>query len=342
MLLVKKHELFNQERRFTMKLAIIGSGMIVNDFLTMIGDIPKIQLEAIVGTERSSDKMRLLKDKYGINQVLTNYEDCLKSDDVDTVYIALPNHLHFSFAKKAILSKKNVICEKPFTLKSSEMKELRELAFTNKVLLLEAITNQYLANYKKIKESLKDIGAIKIVECNYSQYSSRYDAFKKGEVLPAFNPKMGGGALMDINIYNIHFVTGLLGKPEKVAYLANIEKGIDTSGILSLDYGDKKVVCIGAKDSTAPIRTIIQGDKGAIIIEGPTSTIDKFTVIDSQNKSKTIDSKVHVHRMYEEFTEFERIISEADFETMTKHLDHSEIVMGVVDKGLESASITLG
>lgn len=61
-----------------MKLAIIGSGMIVNDFLTMIGDIPKIQLEAIVGTERSSDKMRLLKDKHGINQVLTNYEDCFE------------------------------------------------------------------------------------------------------------------------------------------------------------------------------------------------------------------------------------------------------------------------
>ena len=190
-----------------MKLAIIGSGMIVNDFLTMIGDIPKIHLEAIVGTDRSSDKMELLKNKYGIRQVLTSYEECLKNKNIDTVYIALPNHLHFSFAKQAILSKKNVICEKPFTLKSSEMRELRELALANKVLLLEAITNQYLTNYKKIKESLKAIGTIKIVECNYSQYSSRYDAFKKGEILPAFNPKMGGGALMDINIYNIHFVT---------------------------------------------------------------------------------------------------------------------------------------
>ncbi|WP_407372073.1 Gfo/Idh/MocA family protein [Carnobacterium sp.] len=325
-----------------MKLAIIGAGMIVNDFLTMIGDVPGIQLEAIVGTERSMDKMKSLKRKYGIHQVLTNYEDCLESTDIDTVYIALPNHLHFSFAKQAILNKKNVICEKPFTLNLYEMKELKELALTNKVMLLEAITNQYLTNYRKIKESIKDIGTIKLIECNYSQYSSRYDAFKNGEVLPAFNPKMGGGALMDINIYNIHFVMGLLGEPKEVSYLANIEKGIDTSGILSLDYGDKKVVCIGAKDSTAPIRTIIQGDKGAIIIEGPTSIIERFTVIDHQNKSEVIDSNVHTHRMYEEFIEFERIIRESDFEAMTQHLDHSELVMSVVDKGLESAGITLG
>ena len=153
---------------------------------------------------------------------------------------------------------------------------------------------------------------------------------------------MGGGALMDINIYNIHFVTGLLGKPQKVSYLANIEKGIDTSGILGLDYGDKKVVCIGAKDSTAPIRTIIQGNKGAIIIEGPTSTIDRFTIIDNQNKSEIVDFKIHTHRMYEEFTEFERIIRESDVETMTNHLDHSEMVMSIVDKGLDSAGISLG
>lgn len=222
------------------------------------------------------------------------------------------------------------------------MKELRELALANNVMLLEAITNQYLTNYKRIKEAISTIGAIKIIECNYSQYSSRYDAFKKGDVLPAFNPKMGGGALMDINIYNIHFVTGIFGAPTKVNYSANVENSIDTSGILSLDYKDKKVVCIGAKDSTAPVRTIIQGNNGSIVIEGPTSTIDRFTVIDHQNKSQIVDFKVHTHRMYEEFVEFERIIRESDFETMTKQLDHSELVMSIVDKGLETAGISLG
>ena len=57
---------------------------------------------------------------------------------------------------------------------------------------MEAITNQYLANFTAIKEALSDIGDIKIVNINYSQYSSRYDAFKHGEIASVFNPEMGG------------------------------------------------------------------------------------------------------------------------------------------------------
>ena len=94
---------------------------------------------------------------------------------------------------------------------------------------------------------------------NYSQYSSRYDAFKRGEIAPAFNPEMGGGALRDLNIYNIHLLVGLFGKPHRVEYLPNVERGVDTSGILVLDYGNFKAVAIGAKDCSAEIRSTIQG-----------------------------------------------------------------------------------
>ena len=82
--------------------------------------------------------------------------------------------------------------------------------------MIEAIINQYLENFKVIKDSLSEIGDIKIVNINYSQYSSRYDAFKQGEIAPAFNPEMGGGALRDLNIYNIHLLVGLFGNPNRV------------------------------------------------------------------------------------------------------------------------------
>lgn len=45
---------------------------------------------------------------------------------------------------------------------------------------------------------------------------------------------------MDLNIYNIHFIVGLFGVPKSVEYLANIQRDVDTSGILLLDYGDFK------------------------------------------------------------------------------------------------------
>lgn len=324
-----------------MKLGIVGAGMIVKDFLTMTPLLPEIELKAITGTPHGIDNMEKLQMQYGIDRVYTDIDECLANEEIDTIYVAVPNHLHFAFAKKALEAGKNVICEKPFTLNLAELEELAELAQTKQLILLEAITNQYMMNYQKIKEAVPTLGEIKVVECNYSQYSSRYDAFKAGEVLPAFNPKFGGGALMDINIYNIHFVVGLLGAPSSVKYLANIEKDIDTSGILILNYPDTKVVCIGAKDSTATIRSTIQGTKGSVIVNGATDVLDNFD-IESKAGIENFDSKQNSHRMYEEFKAFQRIIAEKDLKEAALRLQHSEEVLRVVEQALADAHIQLG
>ncbi|MEO4707095.1 Gfo/Idh/MocA family protein [Pediococcus pentosaceus] len=324
-----------------MKLGIVGAGMIVKDFLTMTPLLPEIELKAITGTPHGMDNMEKLQMQYGIDRVYTDIDECLANEEIDTIYVAVPNHLHFAFAKKALEAGKNVICEKPFTLNLAELKELAELAQTKQLILLEAITNQYMMNYQKIKEAVPTLGEIKVIECNYSQYSSRYDAFKAGEVLPAFNPKFGGGALMDINIYNIHFVVGLLGAPSSVKYLANIEKDIDTSGILILNYPDTKVVCIGAKDSTATIRSTIQGTKGSVIVNGATNVLDNFD-IESKAGIENFDFKQNSHRMYEEFKAFQRIIAEKDLKEAALRLQHSEEVLRVVEQALADAHIQLG
>ncbi|MBF7102150.1 Gfo/Idh/MocA family protein [Pediococcus pentosaceus] len=324
-----------------MKLGIVGAGMIVKDFLTMTPLLPEIELKAITGTPHGIDNMEKLQMQYGIDRVYTDIDECLANEEIDTIYVAVPNHLHFAFAKKALEAGKNVICEKPFTLNLAELEELAELAQTKQLILLEAITNQYMMNYQKIKEAVPTLGEIKVVECNYSQYSSRYDAFKAGEVLPAFNPKFGGGALMDINIYNIHFVVGLLGAPSSVKYLANIEKDIDTSGILILNYPDTKVVCIGAKDSTATIRSTIQGTKGSVIVNGATNVLDNFD-IESKAGIENFDFKQNSHRMYEEFKAFQRIIAEKDLKEAALRLQHSEEVLRVVEQALADAHIQLG
>lgn len=199
-----------------------------------------------------------------------------------------------------------------------------------------------MANYQGIKEASQKIGTLKIIECNYSQYSSRYDAFKEGTILPAFNPKMGGGALMDINIYNIHLVVGLLGKPERVQYYANIERDIDTSGMLILDYGDVKVVCIGAKDSEATIRSTIQGTEGSVVVNGPTNTLDSYTIESLSGEKETFDHKDHPHRMYDEFKLFNQVIDTKDMDFVKKQLEHSKIVMEIVEAAILDAGIVLG
>lgn len=257
-----------------MKLGIAGAGMIVvQGLLQFVHEISGIELVGICATKRSEEKLKRLSEEYHIPYTFTDYDKMLEVKEIDTVYVAVTNELHYEFCKKAILAGKHVICEKPFTVCVDEVKELFDLAKQHQVILLEAITNQYSPNYLKIKEEVKKLGNIHVVSCNYSQYSSRYDAFKRGEILPAFDADKAGGALMDLNVYNIYFTVGLFGMPKHVQYFANIEKQVDTSGILVLEYENFKAVCIGAKDCEAPSSAIIEGENGYLKAIGPASVL---------------------------------------------------------------------
>ena len=86
-----------------MKLAIIGAGMIVKDFLTISQDLEGIDFEAIIGTEVDIESMKELCEKYDVKGYYTDFDNCLENSDWDTLYIGLPNHLHYVFAKKALV-----------------------------------------------------------------------------------------------------------------------------------------------------------------------------------------------------------------------------------------------
>lgn len=319
-----------------MKLAILGTGKIIEEVLPVLKEINGIELSAILSTSRSIEKAEKLAELYAISQASSNYDSILANPDVDTVYVALPNHLHYDYAKKALLAGKHVICEKPFTLTLAEFEDLAKIAEQKNRILLEAITNQYLGNFASIKANLAKLGDIKIVECNYSQYSSRYDAFKRGEIAPAFDPAKGGGALRDLNIYNIHLVVGLFGKPERVQYLANMERGVDTSGILIMDYGNFKAACIGAKDCSADIKSTIQGNKGSIAVLGPTNSMPELSLSLNGQSLTMINENSLNHRMHDEFVAFQAIIEHEDMTATKLALDHSHLVMEVLDQAVNS------
>ena len=159
---------------------------------------------------------------------------------------------------------------------------------------------------------------------------------------PAFDPKMGGGALMDIGIYNVHLIVGLLGRPRQVSYFANVERGIDTSGVLVLNYGPCKAVSVGAKDCRGMAHSNIEGELGSIVLEGPPNLCERFTMTLHGKEPERVDVKVHPHRMVEEFQAFEHMIATQDLAERDARLDHTRAVLEVVTQALTAAGITLG
>ena len=204
-----------------MRVGILGTGQIIKEFLP-IANALNFEEVSIFGREVRRTDIEALARQYGIEHCYYDYDEMLDGD-IDTIYVALPNFLHYSFAKKALEAGKNVILEKPATANVNELEKFCIIAENKDKILIEAMTTHYLPAYQSIKADLRKLGNIKIISVNYSQYSSRYDSFKRGEILAAFDPQKAGGALMDLNVYNINFIVGLFGKPKRVLYHANIQ-----------------------------------------------------------------------------------------------------------------------
>ena len=192
-----------------MKLGIVGTGMIVQEVLPLLVEWGW-NVTALCGIPASREKTQTMTRVNGVPMAYDEYTVMLEQADIDTVYVAVPNFLHYDFCQKALHAGKNVIVEKPMTSNDREAKALAALAREKELFLFEAITTVYLPNYALLKKLLPRIGTIKIVTCNYSQYSCRYDTVRAGETLPVFDPKKSGGALMDLNLYNLHWLIGLV------------------------------------------------------------------------------------------------------------------------------------
>lgn len=154
---------------------------------------------------------------------------------------------------------------------------------------------------------------IKIVQSQYSQYSRRYDTFREGKILPVFDPQKAGGALMDLNLYNLYFVMGLFGRPDGAKYYANIERAIDTSGTLFLQYPTFYAMCTAAKDCKGNYGGVIRGTKGCIRNIYPPNLIGEVSLELNDGTVEKYDDRFGKERLSPEFTAFVKAINEKDY-----------------------------
>lgn len=325
-----------------MKLAILGTGKIVQEgALPALKNVPEIEVIAIYARQHSKGVAENLAKEYSIPKVVTEYAEILQDESVDFVYIGLVNSVHYEYAKQALLAGKNVIVEKPFAATAAEVKEISELALAKGLYVFEAVTSLHLPNFQTVKASLVKIGRIKMVTANYSQYSSRYDRYLQGEVLPAFDPAKFGGALTDINIYNINIIIALFGSPLNIRYIPNLGfNGVDTSGVLELRYQDFVAIAIGAKDSDSPSFFTIQGEKGWIRVIGAPNELKAVEVsVRSEHLVKRYELNKYDNRMIHEFKEFALIFAKRDYEKMKIGLKTSLTVLETVEKARLAAKL---
>lgn len=110
-----------------MKLGIIGTGLIVQEFLPSLLKEEGLEINALLSTPRSLEAAKKMAEDAGIALCTDSFEEFIASD-IDTVYIAVPNFMHYSYSLQALEHKKNVIVEKPACSNYKEASKMAEAA----------------------------------------------------------------------------------------------------------------------------------------------------------------------------------------------------------------------
>lgn len=319
------------------RLGTIGSGVIVHSVLDGVEATEGIRCVAVYS--RTEEKGRALAEAYGVGKVYTDMEAFLQDEEINFVYIATPNLLHYEQAKRALQAGKNVICEKPFCTKAAHARELVEIAKEKGLFLVDAVPTAFLPNLEVLKRELHKIGRIKLVMSNYSQYSSRYDLVLKGGVPNIFNPQYAGGCLMDINFYNLYLNVALFGKPQKAVYYPNIYEGLaDTSGILMMQYDGFVSESAGAKDTWGVNFVQIEGEQGYIYIKDGSNGLAEIRVV-TKTSEETFNEQENPDRWFYEVQNLTKLVLADDYEAIYQRLDVMLDVMEVLENSRKNAGI---
>ena len=323
-----------------MKIAVVGTGMIAREALIALQQVEGVEVVTICARPQSREKARALAQEFRVPQVATDYAAMLTAHGADFVYLGIVNSVHFDYARQAIAAGWHVIVEKPFTSTLAEAEELIARARAAGCYLFEAVTPLFLPNYQGILEALPQLGLIRLVQANFSQYSSRYDRYLARDVAPAFDPSLSGGALYDLNVYNLELIVSFFGRPKSASYTANIGfNGIDTSGILTLRYDGFAATAVAAKDSDSPSFFMIQGESGWIRADGTPNELASFTVGLRGRQEKSYALNCHEHRMVPEFEAMRDIFARKDYLSVEEGLQTSRTVMAVMEKARLMAGV---
>jgi len=204
------------------KWGILGTGRIAGIFA---GDLQFAEgCELVAVGSRSQEGADKFGEKFNVKHRHASYEALVQNPGVDVIYIATPHSMHYENALLCINHNKAVLCEKAFAINTRQALEMINLAMEKKVFLMEALWTKFLPHFIKTQEMIQQgvLGDIRSVLANFG--------FKPvAPVNPRlFEPRLGGGTLMDIGIYNVFLATSILGKPDHInAVMTPASTGVD-------------------------------------------------------------------------------------------------------------------
>lgn len=180
-----------------LRIGVLGvSGHLLTRMMLPFSKSVTVTVTALAS--RHEEKAKKAALEWGVEKYYGSYEALLRDEEIDAVYIPLPNHMHLEWVKKAIDANKHVLCEKPLTLTAKDTLEIIEYAKEKEVVVMEAFMYRFHPKWQAIREliKVKGIGDVHAIHTIFTYHNTDPQNIRN---IKAF----GGGALMDIGCYAI-------------------------------------------------------------------------------------------------------------------------------------------
>lgn len=251
----------------------LGCGRIAQDFATAMAPLATKRKTAVLQAcaARSLSSAQQFAQAHGVARAYGSYEELCQDPEVDAVYVGTLHTSHAEHAQLALAHGKHVLVEKPMAMNAREAAATVALAREKKLFFLEGMWTRFFPAVRHVRALLEQ-GAIGDVQYVNADMGFVFDADNDR----VWKRAMGGGALLDIGIYPLAFVTlALSSAPEKVTAVGKLSDGekVDVLANVTLEFGGAKFASVQYSMYTQMRETVtILGSKGTIVVDSPAHT----------------------------------------------------------------------
>jgi len=270
------------------KWGIIGLGNMAQKFANSIKETNNAKLIAV--SSLNYEKLKIFKYIYQIKEelVFNNYNDLIKCDEVDAIYIATLNNTHLDLIKLCAENKKNILCEKPMSLNIEEAKIAEIYIKKFDVMFYEAIAYTSHAQTKILIDLIDENVIGKILSVNASF------GFKAKKIKPKsriFNKLLGGGAILDLGCYPLSFLNLIYKNNENIEFenvkgtfaITDVDNSAEAN--LIIENNIRSNIKVSFKENLDN-KLIINGEFGSLILSNPwLPEVKSFVQIDLKNSN---------------------------------------------------------
>jgi predicted dehydrogenase len=311
----------------TIRWGILGPGRISRKFAVALREAAGAQLTAV--GSRDAARAAAFAAEFRIPHAHGSYEALVNDPTVDAVYIGTPHSGHEEHTLLCLAHGKHVLCEKPLAVNAAQALRMITAARTKGLVLMEAMWTRFLPSLVRVRELVADghLGEVRLITADFG-FRAAFDPTSR-----LFDPRLGGGALLDVGIYPLTLASLLCGEPVEIQATANLgATGVDeeTAVILRHARGELAVLAASLRVDT-PREAHILGTKGRIRILFPWWAGTRIAVQEGDSEEQVFELPSRGGGLTHEAEAFMELLRTGRAESPVMPLDESLAIMRTMD-----------